>query len=82
MISFNRGHWCPFCKLELRTIVAYHAEIASHGGRVVSIVPDLQGFLGQLDADTEGKLLSSPMSTMAMRYRSALSYGSAIVSRS
>ena len=57
VISFNRGHWCPFCKLELRTIAAYHAEIASHGGRVVSIVPDLQGFLGQLDADTEGKLL-------------------------
>ena len=24
---------------------------------MVSIVPDLQGFLGQLDADTEGKLL-------------------------
>jgi peroxiredoxin len=57
VISFNRGHWCPFCKIELRTVAAYHAEIAAHGGRVVSILPDRQGFLGQLDADTEGKLL-------------------------
>ena len=57
VISFNRGHWCPFCKIELRTIAADHAEIAAHGGRVVSIVPDRQAFLGQLDADTDGKLL-------------------------
>lgn len=57
VISFNRGHWCPFCKIELRSIAAYHAEIAAHGGRVVSILPDRQGFLGQLDTDTERKLL-------------------------
>lgn len=57
VISFNRGHWCPFCKIELRSIAAYHAEIAAHGGRVVSILPDRQGFLGQLDADTDSKLL-------------------------
>jgi peroxiredoxin len=57
VISFNRGHWCPFCKIELRTIASYHAEIAAHGGRVVSILPDRQQFLGKLDADTGGKLL-------------------------
>ena len=56
MISFNRGHWCPFCKIELRTIAAYHEEIAAHGGRVVSILPDRQGLLGRLDADTHGRL--------------------------
>lgn len=56
VISFNRGHWCPFCKIELRAIAAYHAEIAAHGGRVVSILPDRQGFLGPLEADTAGKL--------------------------
>jgi peroxiredoxin len=57
VVSFNRGHWCPFCKIELRTIAAYHKEIAAHGARVVSVVPDRQGFLGPLDADTDGKLL-------------------------
>jgi peroxiredoxin len=57
VISFNRGHWCPFCKIELRTIASHHAEIASHGGRVVSVLPDRQRFLERLDGDTEGKLL-------------------------
>lgn len=57
VISFNRGHWCPFCKIELRAIAAYHQEIAAHGGRVVSILPDRQGFLGDLDVDTDRKLL-------------------------
>lgn len=57
VISFNRGHWCPFCKIELRAIAAYHQEIAAHGGRVVSILPDRQGFLGALEADTDRKLL-------------------------
>jgi peroxiredoxin len=57
VISFNRGHWCPFCKIELRSVAAYHEAIAAHGGRVVSIMPDRQKFLDRLDADTHGKLL-------------------------
>jgi peroxiredoxin len=57
VISFNRGHWCPFCKIELRAIAACHEEIAAHGARIVSIVPDRQGFLGPIDADTDGKFL-------------------------
>lgn len=57
VVSFNRGHWCPFCKIELRTIAAHHAEIAAHGARVVSILPDRQAFLGQLGSNTDGKLL-------------------------
>jgi peroxiredoxin len=57
VISFNRGHWCPFCKIELRTIASYHAEIASHGGQVVSILPDRQKFVERLNSDTHGKLL-------------------------
>jgi peroxiredoxin len=57
VISFNRGHWCPFCKIELRSVATYHEAIAAQGGRVVSIMPDRQRFLGKLDADTQGTLL-------------------------
>ncbi|HKZ97912.1 MAG TPA: peroxiredoxin-like family protein [Hyphomicrobiaceae bacterium] len=52
VISFNRGHWCPFCKIELKTIAAHHNEIAAHGAEVVSIMPDRQKFVGRLRADT------------------------------
>ncbi len=53
VVSFNRGHWCPFCRIELRTIAAYHKALASTGAHVVSIMPDRQKFVGRLRADTE-----------------------------
>ena len=40
VISFNRGHWCPYCKLELRALAAIHDRIGKLGARVVSIMPD------------------------------------------
>src|SRR5262249_41000493 len=35
VVSINRGHWCPYCKLELRSLSAIHDEIASLGARIV-----------------------------------------------
>jgi peroxiredoxin len=40
VISFNRGHWCPYCKLELRDLAAAHGRISALGARIVSIMPD------------------------------------------
>jgi peroxiredoxin len=53
VISFNRGHWCPFCRIELRTIAAYHDELASTGAHVVSVMPDRQRFVGGVAGDTD-----------------------------
>jgi peroxiredoxin len=44
VISINRGHWCPYCKLELRSLAAINAEINRLGGRTVSIMPDTAQF--------------------------------------
>lgn len=51
VISFNRGHWCPFCKIELSTIADHQDEIAAHGAQLVSILPDRQQFIRQLPED-------------------------------
>jgi peroxiredoxin len=40
VISINRGHWCPYCKLELRSLAAINSEIERLEARVVSIMPD------------------------------------------
>jgi peroxiredoxin len=40
VVSFNRGHWCPYCKLELRALAAAHAEIRKLGAHIISIMPD------------------------------------------
>jgi peroxiredoxin len=48
VISFNRGHWCPFCKIELATIASHQDEIAARGAQLVSILPDRQQFVRRL----------------------------------
>lgn len=40
VISFNRGHWCEFCQLELLEMARIHPDIGQLGGRVVAITPD------------------------------------------
>lgn len=57
VISFNRGHWCPFCKIELRAISEFHLEIKRAGAQAISIMPDRQGFTGDLRAMTHDSIL-------------------------
>jgi len=40
VISVNRGHWCPYCKMELRALAAVQDRIQKLGARIVSIMPD------------------------------------------
>jgi peroxiredoxin len=40
VISFNRGHWCPYCKIELRSLAASHDQIRRLGASVVAIMPE------------------------------------------
>src|SRR5271169_5615286 len=37
VVSFNRGHWCPFCKIELGALAAAEREFAELDAKVVSI---------------------------------------------
>ena len=38
VISINRGHWCPYCKLELRSLAAIHNEIKRLGAQIISVM--------------------------------------------
>lgn len=40
VVSFNRGHWCEYCELELRAFAQAHADLAARGVQVVSIMPE------------------------------------------
>jgi peroxiredoxin len=33
VIGFNRGHWCPFCKIELKTIVSCEVNATRSNSR-------------------------------------------------
>jgi peroxiredoxin len=40
VVSFNRGHWCQYCELELIAFAGAQAELARQGAQVVSIMPE------------------------------------------
>ena len=50
-IAFNRGHWCPYCRINTVALSEAHHEAAATGGRIVAIVPDTQKFTSVLKAD-------------------------------
>jgi peroxiredoxin len=56
VVSFNRGHWCPFCRIELGALADAHSDLAALGARVVSIMPDRQAFAGRLPAAVTSRL--------------------------
>lgn len=57
VLSFNRRHWCPFCRIELRAFSDRHKEFKALGATVVSIVPDRQVFAARLDQELNSRIL-------------------------
>lgn len=56
VLSFNRGHWCEYCQLELQAFAAAHEEFAARGVRVVSIMPERGEYTRQVRALTNETL--------------------------
>lgn len=57
VLSLNRGHWCPFCRIELDALARAHDDLLDLGARIVSILPDRQAFVGGLPEMVRGRLL-------------------------
>ena len=50
VVSFNRGHWCPYCRLHVDALARAEAEIASLGAQVVAISPETAAWAAELKA--------------------------------
>ena len=46
-VMFFRGHWCPYCRLNIRAVSQAMDRIEAAGGQVVAIMPEVQAFAGQ-----------------------------------
>ncbi len=51
VLSLNRGHWCSYCKLELRNLAAIGSEVERLGARIVTIIPERQRYAAQIKAE-------------------------------
>jgi peroxiredoxin len=52
-VTFHRGHWCPYCRINTRALAEAQEQIAAEGGQVAAIMPDRQHFTSELKAESE-----------------------------
>ena len=47
-ITFHRGHWCPYCRININALAQAQKELAKGEGQIIGIMPDLQRFVAEL----------------------------------
>jgi len=50
-VMFYRGHWCPYCRLNVAAVIQAMDRIKALGGQVVAIMPEMQEFAEKFKAD-------------------------------
>jgi peroxiredoxin len=51
-VMFFRGHWCPYCRLNVRGVIEAMGRIKAARGQVVAIMPETQAFAGKFKTDS------------------------------
>jgi peroxiredoxin len=51
-VTFHRGHWCPYCRINISALVQMHKEISAEGGQIIAIMPDRQKFVAELKSQS------------------------------
>jgi peroxiredoxin len=50
VVTFHRGHWCPYCRISINTLAQAQSQIERHGARMVAIVPETAPFAKEMKA--------------------------------
>lgn len=53
VLSFNRGHWCEYCEIELTALKQALDEFGRHGARVISIMPETTDTIARASAEKD-----------------------------
>ncbi len=43
-LTFHRGHWCPYCRININALAHAHREIVPNGGQICTIMPEREQF--------------------------------------
>ena len=44
VLSFNRGHWCPYCRINVDMLAKIDPELKSLGAKLVAITPEMSRY--------------------------------------
>jgi peroxiredoxin len=50
-IAFDRGYWCPYCRINVAALARAEREVAPERRHIAAIVPDRQRFAAWLKSD-------------------------------
>jgi peroxiredoxin len=50
-VMFFRGHWCPYCRLNVRAVIQAQDRISAMGAQIVAIMPETQEYTRTFKAD-------------------------------
>jgi peroxiredoxin len=70
VLSFNRGHWCGLCRIELDALNQAAPDIHAAGGRLLAIIPEPQIMSRKLRA--ENALSFTVLSDMDLAFAASL----------
>jgi peroxiredoxin len=54
-VTFHRGHWCPYCRLNTKALAQAQKEIEGAGGQIVAIMPDRQQFAEEFKTESKAR---------------------------
>jgi peroxiredoxin len=52
-LIFHRGHWCPYCRINTKTLAQAYPRIKQAGGKIVAVMPDRQQYTAQMIEDLD-----------------------------
>ena len=52
-VTFHRGHWCPYCRININALALAHQEITAEGGQIVAFMPDRQKFIANFRSEAK-----------------------------
>lgn len=51
VVTFHRGHWCPYCRISINTLAKAQQRIEELGARMVAVVPEREQFAAEMRKD-------------------------------
>lgn len=78
IVTFHRGHWCPWCRISINTLARAQQRLEASGARMVAIVPDRAQFAAEMKRDSQAAfpILSDMDNGYAMSLNLAIWVGS------
>ena len=52
-VMFYRGHWCPYCRLNVRAVIQAQDRIKALGAQTVAIMPETQAYAEKFKSEAD-----------------------------